>query len=71
MQNNPRLFFQQVSANLSTFSMVETDATTVTLQELLPNTQYATYATAVVLKNNTKVKDIDDSKFYSIVNFLD
>lgn len=51
-----RLFYQQVSANLSTFSMVETDATTVTLHQLLPNTQYATYATAVMIKNGTKLE---------------
>ena len=34
-----RLYYQQVSANLSQFDMVETDATTVKLSGLLPNTQ--------------------------------
>lgn len=51
-----RLYYQQVSANLSKFDMVETDVTTVQLKGLLPNTQYSLYSTALVISNNTKIE---------------
>lgn len=51
-----RLFYKQVSANLSSFSMVETDVTTVTLEDLIPNRQYATYTTTVVSLNGSQIQ---------------
>ena len=51
-----RLYYQQVSANLSKFDMVETDVTTVQLTGLLPNTQYSLYSTALLLKNDKKIE---------------
>merc|ERR1712106_1215582 len=51
-----RLYYQQVSANLSKFDMVETDVTTVQLTGLIPNTQYSLYSTALIIKNDTKTE---------------
>eukprot|EP00092_Neocalanus_flemingeri_P093803 GFUD01119242.1.p1 GENE.GFUD01119242.1~~GFUD01119242.1.p1 ORF type:complete len:1460 (+),score=180.34 GFUD01119242.1:219-4598(+) len=51
-----RLYYQQVSANLSKFDMVETDVTTVQLTGLTPNTQYALYSTALIVTKDTKIE---------------
>eukprot|EP00090_Calanus_glacialis_P031499 TRINITY_DN5209_c0_g1_i1.p1 TRINITY_DN5209_c0_g1~~TRINITY_DN5209_c0_g1_i1.p1 ORF type:complete len:1460 (-),score=250.05 TRINITY_DN5209_c0_g1_i1:454-4833(-) len=51
-----RLYYQQVSANLSKFDMVETDVTTVQLTGLIPNTQYSLYSTALIVSNDTKIE---------------
>ena len=51
-----RLYYQQVSANLSKFDMVETDVTTLQLTGLTPNTQYSLYSTALIIKNKTKIE---------------
>merc|ERR1719228_81789 len=51
-----RLYYQQVSANLSKFDMVETDLTTLRIPELNPNSQYVVYSTALLVRNKTKIE---------------
>ena len=51
-----RLHYRKVSDNTTTFTSVETDVTSIQLQELSPNTQYSLYITAVVLNNGSRVE---------------
>merc|ERR1719483_496943 len=51
-----RIHYQKISSNLTSFWTVETDVTTLELKGLSPNTQYSTYATAIVIKNGTKIE---------------
>ena len=50
------LHYRKVSDNTTTFTSVETDVTSIQLQELSPNTQYSLYITAVVLNNGSRVE---------------
>ena len=48
-----RLHYRKVSDNTTTFTSVETDVTSIQLEELSPNTQYSLYMTALVTNNGT------------------
>lgn len=48
-----RVFFRQVSSNSTEFASVESEVTTIKILNLVPNTQYIVYTTAVSVRNDT------------------
>ena len=54
--NIGRLHYRKVSDNTTTFTVVETDVTSIKLKELSPNTQYSLYLTALVVNNGSRIE---------------
>ena len=57
-----RLHYRAVSDNSSSFVFAESDATTYKLYNLVPNTQYSLYATAVININATTTAESEASE---------
>ena len=64
----PRLYHRAVSDTSSKFVFAETDLATLKLVNLVPNTQYSLYATAVI---NVKDKTVESEPSETLIAWTD
>ena len=66
-----RLYFRPMSDNASNFIFMETEVTTVKVHNLVPNTQYILYATALTVTPNASTDVLESDASESLIAWTD